>query len=46
MKTGEVIRGRVSAVRKGTKNWFFVMNERQKPRPIDLNTVDEWLYDG
>ncbi len=45
MNTGEVVRGLVSHVEKGTRNWFFVTNERIKHRPIDMNTVDEWVYD-
>ena len=44
MKTGEVIEGKVSAIEKCKLNWFFVTNEDKKHRPIDIETVDEWLY--
>ena len=45
MKTGEIVRGRVSHIEKTTPNWFFVNDGRQKYRPIDMDTVKEWLYD-
>jgi len=44
MNTGEVIEGRVSAVEKCSSNWFFVTNEDEKHRPIDIEEVYEWLY--
>ena len=46
MKTGEVIKGRVSAMEKVNKDWFFLNDGLEKHRPIDMNTVDEWVYDG
>jgi hypothetical protein len=42
--SGEVIEGRVSAVEKCSSNWFFVTNEDEKHRPIDIEEVYEWLY--
>ncbi len=45
MKTGEVVRGRVMAIEKTTTNLFFLYDGVEKHRPIDINTVDEWLYD-
>jgi len=44
MNTGEVIEGKVSHIEKGTLNWFFVTNEDEKHRPIDIDEVDEWIY--
>jgi len=41
MDTGEVIEGTVSAVQKCSLNWFFVTNEDEKHRPIDIEEVDE-----
>ena len=42
--SGEVIEGRVSHVEKCSLNWFFVTNEDEKHRPIDIEEVYEWLY--
>jgi hypothetical protein len=44
MDTGEVIEGRVSHVEKCSLNWFFVTNEDEKHRPIDIEKVVEWIY--
>jgi len=44
MNTGEVIEGKVSHIEKGTLNWFFVTNKDKKHRPIDIDEVDEWIY--
>jgi len=46
MKTGEVIKGRVSAMEKVNKDWFFLNDGLEKHRPIDMNTVDKCVYDG
>jgi hypothetical protein len=45
MKSGEVISGRVSHVEKIKKDWFFVDDGETQYIPIDLNEVDEWVYD-
>ena len=45
LKTGEIVQGKVSHIEKTTRNWFFVNDGKDKYRPIDMNTVDEWLYD-
>jgi len=45
MKSGEVISGRVSHVEKIKKDWFFVDDGETQYIPIDLNNVDEWVYD-
>jgi len=45
LKTGEIVRGKVSHIEKTTRNWFFVNDGKEKYRPIDLTTVEEWLYD-
>jgi hypothetical protein len=45
MKSGEVISGRVSAVVKGNQDRFFVDDGETQYIPIDLNEVDEWVYD-
>ena len=42
--SGEVIEGRVSHIEKCSSNWFFVTNEDEKHRPIDIEEVYEWLY--
>ena len=44
LKSGEVIEGKVSHIEKCSSNWFFVTNKDEKHRPIDIETVDEWLY--
>jgi hypothetical protein len=44
LKSGEVIEGKVSHVEKCSSNWFFVTNKDRKHIPIDIETVDEWLY--
>ena len=45
MKTGEVVRGRVMGKEKTSSNWFFLDDGEDKHRPIDIDDVDEWLYD-
>ena len=45
MKTGEIVQGRVSHIEKTTPNWFFVNDGKEKYRPIDMDTVEEWLYE-
>ena len=45
MKSGEVISSRVSHVEKVDKDWFFVDDGETQYIPIDLNEVDEWVYD-
>ena len=45
MKTGEIVRGKVSHIEKTTPNWFFVNTGKEKYRPIDMDTVKEWFYD-
>jgi len=45
MKTGEIVQGRVSHIEKTTPNWFFVNDGKEKYRPIDMDTVKEWLYE-
>jgi hypothetical protein len=44
LNSGEVIEGRLSHVEKCSSNWFFVTNEDEKHRPIDIEEVYEWLY--
>jgi len=45
MTSGEVISGRVSAVVKTNQDKFFVDDGETMYIPIDLNDVDEWVYD-
>jgi len=45
MNSGEVISGRVSGVVKGNQDRFFVDDGETMYIPIDLNDVDEWVYD-
>jgi len=45
MKSGKVISGRVSHVEKIKKDWFFVDDGETQYIPIDMNEVDEWVYD-
>jgi hypothetical protein len=45
MTSGEVISGRVSAVVKTNHDKFFVDDGETMYIPIDLNNVDEWVYE-
>jgi len=45
MKTGEKVTGRVMHIEKTTPNWFFVDDGIEKYKPIDMTTVDEWIYE-
>jgi hypothetical protein len=45
MKTGEKVTGRVMHKEKTTPNWFFLDDGIEKYNPIDMTTVDEWIYE-
>jgi hypothetical protein len=45
MKTGEKVTGRVMHKEKTTPNWFFLDDGIEKYKPIDMTTVDEWIYE-